>query len=281
MKYSQERIARPTNDYDPAWIEYNKQNPYLFRAVGAEAADDGNDDGGNGEGGFTQADIDAAVKAGIDNAVSGLKKTNAELKAEKKETLDSLKVYKDLGYDPDQIKEILTAHNDAQDKELMDEGKIEELLSKRTDALRRDLETKNESLLEANQSLEARNNELTAMLSELKIDGAIREAALKEEDVIASAMVDILSRGRGVFSLSDSGELEARDSDGDLKMGKDGKAPLTIEEWVSSLKTDAPYFFKAPNGSGMSNSSGRNGGIDVSKMSAREKVAHANKMARA
>jgi len=45
----QKLIERPIDDYDPLWALYNEQNPGLLRAVGADAADDGGDEGGEGD----------------------------------------------------------------------------------------------------------------------------------------------------------------------------------------------------------------------------------------
>lgn len=45
------KIERPTNPYDPAWPDWNIQNPLIRRSVGAAAADGDGDGGGDGDDG--------------------------------------------------------------------------------------------------------------------------------------------------------------------------------------------------------------------------------------
>ena len=57
-------IARPSDDYDPLWIQYNKQNPRKLRSVGADAAPAGEGEGDGGSAGAPPAGDGGAPPAG-------------------------------------------------------------------------------------------------------------------------------------------------------------------------------------------------------------------------
>jgi hypothetical protein len=60
----QKLIPKPLNDYDPLWIEYNKQNRGVPRAVGADdgTGDNDNDDGAGGGDDPTEAPTEAPTE---------------------------------------------------------------------------------------------------------------------------------------------------------------------------------------------------------------------------
>jgi hypothetical protein len=77
----------------------------------------------------------------------------------------------------------------------------------------------------------------------------------------ASAAPDLQARARGVFRLVD-GVPVAFEPDGQtVRKGKDGSSPMTLDEWVSGLATEAPHLFESNAGGGASgNGTGGVGG---------------------
>jgi hypothetical protein len=91
---------------------------------------------------------------------------------------------------------------------------------------------------------------LKGKLSKLAIDNAITAAVSQVAAPRKGAIQDILSRGRGVFSLDDDGNVVPRDGEGKLLYGTDGKAPLTMDEWAQSQLLEAAYLFEPNSGGG-------------------------------
>jgi hypothetical protein len=64
------------------------------------------------------------------------------------------------------------------------------------------------------------------------------------------------------------------DSEGNVIMGKDGVTPLSVNEWVTSLRESAPHLFKSASGT---NATSQHGGKQApilyrDLMSVKEKV---------
>lgn len=97
--------------------------------------------------------------------------------------------------------------------------------------------------------LEARLEARDRQLADLVVDGEIRRAAA-EAGLVASAVDDALARGREVFALDGEGEAVARDGEGAVIRGADGKAPLSPAEWLESLRASAPHWWPPSSGSG-------------------------------
>ena len=156
--------------------------------------------------------------------------------------------FKDI--DPTKAKEALDKLQLIQDKKLIEEGKIEELVTARTDRMKQDyanqisaLTTSKEDILKTTQSIKDR-------LAKVTIDNAIQLAVSTDSVPVKGALADIISRGRGVFSLNEKGEVVALDDKGGVRYGKDGNLPLSIQEWAASLPTEAPFLFEASAGAG-------------------------------
>lgn len=82
------------------------------------------------------------------------------------------------------------------------------------------------------------------------IDRAVTNAVLAEASgAQPQALMDILSRAYGVFTVDESSNLIAKDGQVTI-YGADGATPLTPAEWLEKLKEQAPYFFKSSNGGG-------------------------------
>jgi hypothetical protein len=163
--------------------------------------------------------------------VSGLK---SALERKKQEAADAKKAAKELkeqleslGMEPDEIKAIIADHQKAKDKKLIDEGKVDEIVTTRV-----------------------------AKLSEVLIDSALKDVAVKAK-VRSTAMEDVLLRGKRIWTLKENQPVALNGEE--AIFGKDGK-PISMLEWVNELQTSAPHLFEGSSGGGANGSGGNGGG---------------------
>jgi hypothetical protein len=160
--------------------------------------------------------------------------------------------YGDL--DPEAAREAIEAAREAGDKNLMDEGKIDELITQRTERMRKDFE---KQIQAKDAALEETASQLTATngkLADVTIFDAVKDAALGK-GARKEALTDITNRAREIWRLENGAPL-ARKGD-DVLYGKSGEA-LTIGEWVESLSSEASYLFE-PNRGGSADGGDRGG----------------------
>lgn len=227
-------------------------------------------EGGEGSGGSTvdlnNPAIKAAMQAAIEAEVAGLKAKNAELIGKLKATpkLDQAELDKLM-----EMKKNIEAN---EEMKLLAEGKLEEVLKKRTEARDRDfaaqLAARDGKLNEYESIVKAKDERLKA----LAIDGSIR-AAYAELDFEPAAMDDILLQARTMFHMDEDGNVAPRDADGVLRMGKDGRTPLSAKEWLEGLAEKKPYLRRASKGSGAAPAKGGTRGFDASKASSVQLIA--------
>jgi hypothetical protein len=184
-----------------------------------------------------------AVQTQIDEAVSGLKTKNDDLLKEKKTIQDTLKGFD--GLDPEKAKEALDFLNGNEDAQLIKDGKIEELIDRRTSTMKSDFETLSTELGTQIKDLTTKKDKYKNQYQNKVIDDTLRDAAAAGKSR-PEAVADIILRGKGVFTLAADGTVEARDSEG--KLVKIDEKVLTPSNWVESLKTSSPHYW--PNSEG-------------------------------
>jgi hypothetical protein len=197
--------------------------------------------------------IQKAISAAVESATSGLKSKNDELLGKLSKSNDKLRAFGDL--DPEGIKTMMANFNQSEDAKLLSEGKFDELMEKKTDRIKAEY---NDQINELSQKFE-KTSESAAFykqaLEKKTIDDAVRNAALKE-NVLPQALDDVLRRAGDVFSINQDGELEARDSSGQLRKTEDGML-LKPENFVESLKKEAPHYWPQSVGVGASGNNGK------------------------
>ncbi|ATG17158.1 hypothetical protein CO695_12955 [Providencia alcalifaciens] len=227
----------------------------------------GGEDKGGGAGGAPEItpEIQSIIDKAVNDQVSGLKAKRDELLGKLKEQGDNLKRYE--GIDPDKVRDILKRFDNDEEAKLIAEGKIDEVLNKRTERLRGDTQ---KQVSEANSRVE-RAEAFANKFRDRVLSDEIRSAAGKAE-ALASAHDDLILRAKGVFKIDDEGKAVAVDSNGSPVMGKDGKTPLTAIEWIESLKESAPHLFPSASGTGAGNSKSGSVHFKRSQMSSSEKA---------
>jgi hypothetical protein len=189
--------------------------------------------------------------------VTGLKKVLEEVKADRvklREEVQRIRTqYADL--DPEKAREALAELQKMHDKKLLDEGKVEELILARTERMRLDHENQVKARDRRLEEVESERKKLSSKLSEVLIDSAITAAASRN-GVRATALEDVLLRGRRVWKLDENQGPKPYQADGTVMIGKDGKSPLTVEEWLGTLAQTAPHLFEVSSGSGTDSKGG-------------------------
>ena len=151
------------------------------------------------------------------------------------------------GIDPERFRELSVQADKVRDKRLLDAGKVDEIIAERVNAMKADHER-------TIGGLNTDRARMQAQLEGLVIDTAIRDAASKA-GVRATAVDDVLLRGRSLFRLQDG---KAVPMEGDKPVyGKDGET-MGIGEWVGTLTDRAPHLFEQSSGGG---SAGKPAGV--------------------
>lgn len=176
--------------------------------------------------------------------------------------------YGDL--DPEAAREAIAAAEKIGDKELLDEGKVDELVEKKTVKMKLDFEKQLEAKDKAISELTAGAASLTSELSSVKIHDAIKSAAL-EKGVRKEALQDIENRASGTWSLVDGQPVAMKGED--VVYGKSGE-PLTITEWVETMAAEVPHLFEPNKGGGAQGgeNKGNAGGKIISADSAGDNI---------
>lgn len=230
---------------------------FQFRFGDGDGGGDGNGNG-DGDGGDDGGEIKItpAIQKLIDTQVTGLKQKNTELLGSLREVKENLKKFD--GIEPDAVREILKRFSDDEEANLIKAGKIDEVLSKRTERM----------TAEHKKQLDALSGEVTksaqakAKLADRALKAEIISAANKA-GALPEAMDDIVLRAKGLFTVNDDGDVVAMNGD-EVVMGKDGKTPLSPLEWAEALRESAGHLWPKGTGTGALGANGGGKGGDTS-----------------
>lgn len=164
--------------------------------------------------------VQTAIAAAVEAATLGLKNKNTELLGSLRTTKTELDGFKSQfeGLDIAAVKGLLTKVGQDEETKLIAEGKLDEVITRRTERLRTDYDTK----LAAEKARADKAEQFAAKYSDKVLADSIRAAAIKA-GALPEAAEDIILRARGTFKLSEDGEAIATDRDGEVVYGKDGK----------------------------------------------------------
>lgn len=204
--------------------------------MNAEGGDGSSNGGGSGGSGAPQ--ITPEIQALIDQQVSGLKAKNQELLGSLAQQKETLKKFE--GIDPDKTRELFKRMENDEESRLIAEGKLDEVLKKRTERMKNAYEQEAAAERNARQAAEKRAQAFADRVLENEIRAVASSAGIHPH-----AVEDALFRARTVFELSDDGKAVAMEN----QFGKDGN-PLTPAEWFGDMKTKAPHWFPAQGSGG-------------------------------
>jgi hypothetical protein len=179
-------------------------------------------------------DVEGAVeKAKLDE----FRNTNIALTRER----DELKQRFD-GIDPDAARALLADKQKLEQEAQLKAGEIDKVIEARIKGIKADLEKQVGALTSERDALNAR-------LTTIQIDQGVITAATKR-GLRPTAIADITARARSIFKLV-NGNPAAFEADGKtVRYGRDGLAPMTLEEWVDTQVSEAPHLFESNAGGG-------------------------------
>jgi hypothetical protein len=170
--------------------------------------------------------------------VEGLARKRDELLAEKKALEAQVRKYK--GLDPAKYQEAMDRLRQIDEKKLLDEGEVDKVVEQRLQARKAEWDEEKAALTEENAKLKE-------LQTKLIIEDAVR-AACVEAGAKPSAFEDFILRAKAVFVVDEAGPGPKRD--GQVVYGKDGTTPMTVAEWVETLRKPAPHLFDTSSGGG-------------------------------
>lgn len=165
-----------------------------------------------------------------------VKRENSEIK-KKLERFD--------GIDPDKVKGLLSKLENDEEAKLLAEGKLDEVVNRRIEKQRAELERQVKDALTKSEQSELRAKNFEQQVLDNHIRAAAAKAGLHQH-----AIEDALFRARTMFKLDASGNATQFDADGEPILGKDGKSPYSPVEWLEEMKEKAPHWYPAANTGG-------------------------------
>lgn len=188
------------------------------------------------------------VKEMIDKEVEGLKKKNNELIGREKEVKEKLTKLESqvegLG-DLTAIRDLLSKVENDEEGKLIKEGKIDQVVDRRTERMRKDFEKKLSDTTERASRAEA----YAQMAKDQMVASQVRDAGIKA-GMRPEALEDAVFRAKAAgFSLNDNGEAVVVKGS-EVVLGKDGKTPLTPQEYLEELRERAPHLWPQAAGGG-------------------------------
>lgn len=166
----------------------------------------------------------------VDDKTVELKAKIDTLIGEKRSVTDKMKEFE--GLDMDKAKSALEIIEKNEYVQKIADGKFEEVFAEKTDLLRTQHEDAMKKTLAELEESKANANNLSIALDNTRIDSALRKAAANA-GILSAALDDVIVRGRNIFSISDSGEIEARDESGNMRKIED--KILTTSRWIETL----------------------------------------------
>jgi hypothetical protein len=208
--------------------------------------------------GLYEQGADGAYYLSVDGAVD--KSKLDEFRNNNVKLLKDLEKFKDM--DPAKYQELLDLAKKADEKKLIDAGEIDKVVEQRVGEMKSTYETQLKTLTEQNSVAQRQ-------LESLLIDNAVRDAAIKS-GVQPTAVDDVLLRAKATFKIKDGNAVPV-DSQGNVVYSKDGSTPMSVVDWTSGLKKQAPHLFQGSQGGGAQGSG--KGNVDTSKLSPAQKIA--------
>ena len=189
--------------------------------------------------------------------IEDVNKLRSDLSHANREAADRRKAVKELeekyaGIDPVKVREMMAKLDQDGEAKLLAEGKIDEVVNKRTEKLRADLQKQLDEAHGKAQAAEQRSKQY----SQRVLDDRIREAVTGKVHNSAIMSGDVLRAAREIFILDEHGNAVQLDADGKPVLGKDGKTAFSPAEWIESMVEIAPHWFPASSSGGGANGSG-------------------------
>jgi hypothetical protein len=146
------------------------------------------------------------------------------------------------GINPDEVRKLAEEKQRLEDEQRVKAGEFDKVLDGRLKAAKTEWDRQFSAVTSERDALSSR-------LTVIQIDQGVIASATKR-GLRATALPDITARARNVFKLV-NGVPTAFEADGKtVRNGKDGIAPMTLEEWLDTQVSEAPHLFESNAGGG-------------------------------
>lgn len=211
-----------------------------------------------------------AIEEAVTKEVGGLKSKNEELlsklakaKEGSKDNAELAKLLESLGGEEGvkSLAAMKTAlEKDERTKKLLsgDITQIEEVINSQTTAMKKNYENQIAKLQEQLEGELGKVNSLTGRLH----DGKLRELvdkACSSLECLKGVSDDVFREAKSVFSFNEDGQPIIIDDSDVVRLGADGRTPMSVEEWLDSTRETSPYRWADSRGSGAGGSGGQGG----------------------
>lgn len=160
------------------------------------------------------------------------------------------------------------------DKDLIDAGKIDEVVAQRTERMKNQYENQITALTTRAEKAEAAEKNYKGRLSSVLVEAEVgRTLSNLGIQPVKGALKDIVARAGGVWQVNEDGELVALDGKGAAIYGSEANKLLTMGEWAATTAKEAPYLFMKSEGSGGDGGKGQRGDDGQVTISASDKAA--------
>lgn len=190
--------------------------------------------------------LDAEGVEDVSGLKSALEKEREGRKALDKQIKDLTKQFN--GVDPEKARAAQAQLEKLEEQGLLDAGKLDAVIEKRTERMRADHDAQIKGWEKKHGEADAQTATLRKKLEEVTIQSGLSQHALKA-GAKGQAIDDILLRGSRVWTLDPDGNPVPKKGDAVI-YGKNPSQPMTMEEWVTSLRNDAPHLFESNTGGG-------------------------------
>lgn len=180
-----------------------------------------------------------------------------------------------------EVKELRNIAQRVKDGELKTDDQIEQAVQDRLKVLKDGYEDNNKALHKELNEANQRAQTLTERLNRTRIDKEVTAAVIvPESGVRTEALPDVLERAYRVFRVEDDNLVPKKGES--VIYGADGASPMTVGEWLTKLRDEAPHYFKGNAGGGAGGGKEeKQGGFtakQIAEMSPQQRLELANKL---
>lgn len=226
------------------------------------------------EGKFVLAGVDLGD---VEGKLSDFREQNKTLHSQLQGLREEMEGYKNRfkGIDPEKYRkaqEALSRIEADEEKALIAEGKIDEVVERRIERMKQDFESQIKAKSDAYESAIEERDLHREALSRIRIDDAVLAGIEKAGFKLRpGAKRDALSRGREVWRMNEKSELTP-DAGGKVLYGKNGN-PISMDEFVGDLLQTASHLFESGEGGGAEGGGREAGGGSKIRVSRRDGTA--------
>lgn len=150
------------------------------------------------------------------------------------------------------FKTLTTTAQRVKDGELVENNGLEEALAERTKGMKDEFEGRITALSSERDAHKARADGADTKLRQRILSEQVTRVVLNPESgVRPEAITDVLARASAVFEVKDDESLVPKDpANGKIMYGANAEQPMTVKEWVETLKKSSPHYFKDSVGGG-------------------------------